>query len=78
MQELPENSTETAAPRWAFAREHYRELATWAERVALLLLGSLVVQNVVRVFSLAESVVLVGIVITAVAYYAAMNFLHKS
>jgi hypothetical protein len=73
-----ENKAAKARPRWKFTQEHYRELATWAERVALLLLGSLVVQNIVSAFSLAEPVVITGAILTAIAYYVAANFLHKS
>jgi hypothetical protein len=53
-------------------------LATWAERVALLLLGSLVLQNIVSAFSLAEPVVIGGVIFTIIAYYGALNFLSKS
>ena len=64
--------------RWKFTKEHYKELATWMERVALLLLGSMVLQNVIDAFSLAKPVVVGGLVFTAVSYYLALNFLHKS
>jgi hypothetical protein len=70
--------TEEKKRRWKFTKEHYKELAAWAERVALLLLGSLVLQNVVSAFSLAEPVVIGGVIFTVIAYYGALTFLSKS
>jgi hypothetical protein len=73
-----ESKAAKARPRWRFTQEHYGEIATWTERVALLLFGSLVVQSIVGAFSLAEPIVLMGAGLTAIMYYLVLTFLHKS
>ena len=64
--------------RWKFSQEHYGEMAKWTERVALLLFGSVVIQNVFEGFRLAEPVVWGGVTFTGATYFLALFFLHKS
>ena len=53
-------------------------MAKWTERVALLLFGSVVIQNVFEGIRLAEPVVWGGVTFTGATYFLALFFLHKS
>lgn len=59
-------------------RDHYKKLAAWAERIALLLLASLVVQNIVVGASIAAPSVIMGMVLSLAVYGVAFYLLHKS
>lgn len=62
---------------WHLTGKQYDKLADWGERVALVVFGSLVVQQLIeRVTSL--PVIGIGIVLTGAAYLFAYQALKKS
>jgi hypothetical protein len=56
--------------------EHYREVAKWAERVAFLMLGGIVVQLFVE--RGLDGRIFLGAGMAIAAYYLAFNLLLKS
>ncbi|OGZ97850.1 MAG: hypothetical protein A3J10_04345 [Candidatus Sungbacteria bacterium RIFCSPLOWO2_02_FULL_54_10] len=67
------------AERARFTSRQYEKLAEWGERVALVLFGSVVVQQIVQGVPLADSSVVIGIIATALAYGLAYRWLsHMS
>ena len=56
----------------------YEKLADWGERAALVGLASLVVQQIVSGVSITQPSVLLGIAVTALAYYAAYRLLKRA
>mgnify|MGYP001611779890 FL=1 len=61
-----------------FSPKQYELIATWIERVAILLLAALVVQNIGAGTSLTEPTIVGGIVFSALTYSLALYFLQKS
>lgn len=59
------------------SRDHYKELAKWLERVAILVLASLVVQKIV-LGGISDPLIYVGLIISLTAYFFAYKLLIKS
>ena len=59
------------------AKEHYKEIAKWAERVALLVLGSLAVYKIV-LGEISDPVVYTSLVISFIIYFFAYQLLVRS
>ena len=63
----------------ALSSAQYEKLAEWAERVGLLLFGSLVVQQLVVGYELINPLlILLGFVSTVFTYYTAYYLLKKT
>jgi len=58
-------------------KEYYREVAKWLERVALLVLASLVVQKIV-LGEINNPLVYVGLSVSLVMYFCAYKLLIRS
>lgn len=56
----------------------YSKLADWGERVALVMLGSLVVEQIVNGAPVMSVSVVVGAFVTALAYGAAYHWLRQA
>lgn len=57
--------------------DHYKELAKWFERVAILVLASLVVQKIV-LGGISDPLVYIGLVVSFAMYTSAYKLLIKS
>ena len=60
---------------WSFSKQQYKELAKWAERVALALLVSVVIA---AYFEGAQITMALGALFTVGAYSLALSFLRKN
>lgn len=58
--------------------KQYEKLADWGERVALVMLGSLVVQQIVSGKLITSGSVLTGAFVTAIAYGVAYRWLKRA
>ena len=58
--------------------KQYAKLADWGERAALVALGSLVVQRIVEGASVTSASVVVGALVTGLAYFAAYHWLKQA
>jgi hypothetical protein len=59
--EQPEKNQEIVhASRWVIAERHYRMAAEWFERLGLVVITSLVIQQIVAGPSLGDPVVIIG------------------
>lgn len=59
------------------AREHYKEIAKWFERVALLVLASLVVHKIV-LGQIGDPTVYISVMVSLVLYVLAYQLLIRS
>ena len=59
------------------SREHYKEIAKWFERVALLVLASLVVHKIV-VGQISDPTVYVSVIVSLMLYTLAYQLLIRS
>jgi len=57
--------------------DHYKELAKWLERAALLMFGSLVVQKIV-LGGISDPLVYLGLSVSLLAYFYAYKLLIRS
>ena len=62
--------------RTTLTAKQYEKLSDWGERFALALLASLVLQQIVTGFSLFSPSVIIGGLVTALAYYVAYRLLR--
>jgi hypothetical protein len=58
------------------SKEHYKEVAKWAERVALLMLGGIVVQLFID--RELDGRLILGMAMAIASYYIAFQLLRKS
>jgi hypothetical protein len=77
-QHIHEEREEKETQRREWAKHHYGTVARWVKEVALLSLASLVVQRLLAGGSLADPVVLLGVITTAILYATAIHLLLKS
>ena len=63
---------------WSFSKEQYKELAKWAEKMALILFAAIVVQHIVDGIQLSQPSVFFGYLWTTATYAIALIFLKKS
>jgi hypothetical protein len=77
-QHIHEEREEKETQRREWAKHHYGTVARWVKEVVLLSLASLVVQRLLAGGSLADPVVLLGGITTAILYATAIHLLLKS
>ena len=70
--------TQEPPQRHLWEKRHYGTVARWIKEVALLSLASLVVQKLLSGGSLADPVVLLGVITAATLYATAVHLLLKS
>lgn len=76
MDTAPSTQAHQEPSRWA--KHHYGTVAQWIKEVALLFLASLVVQKLFSGGSVADPVVIVGVVASIFLYGFAIHLLLKS
>mgnify|MGYP001607264935 CR=1 FL=1 len=59
------------------SRDHYKELAKWLERVAILMFASLVVERIVF-GGISDPLIYVGLLVSLAVYFSAYKLLIKS